>query len=70
MKAAGLKHVRDAIEVLERKATPDEVNDYRKFVLTLSDHVANAHREHGAAESDAEQAAIADITTALGGDGS
>ena len=53
-----------------RKATPDEVNDYRKFVLTLSDHVANAHREHGAAVSDAEQAAIADITAALGGDGS
>ncbi|MGO9891590.1 MAG: hypothetical protein ACLP0L_27325, partial [Solirubrobacteraceae bacterium] len=25
VKAAGLKHVRDAIEVLQRKATPDEV---------------------------------------------
>jgi hypothetical protein len=70
VKAAGLKHVRDAIEVLEQKATPDEVNDYRRFVLTLSDHVANAHREHGDAVSAGEQAAIADITTALGGDGS
>ena len=70
VKAAGLQHVREGIEGLERKATPHEVNDYRRFVLTLSDHVANAHREHGEAESTAEQAAIADITTALGGDGS
>ena len=69
IKTAGLEHVRDAVGVLESKATPDEVNDYRRFVLTLSDHVANAHREHGTAVSDGEQAAIADITTALGGDG-
>jgi hypothetical protein len=66
--AAGLKHVRDAVEVLERKATPDEVNDYRRFVLTLADHVANAHREDGVAVSAGEQTAIADITTALGGE--
>ena len=56
--------------MLQQKATPDEVNDYRRFVLTLSDHVANAHREDGEAVSAGEQAAIADITTALGGDGS
>ena len=70
LKNAGLGEIRDAVGVLETKATPDEVNDYRRFVLTLSDHVANAHREHGVAVSEAEQAAIADITTALGGDGS
>jgi hypothetical protein len=70
LKSAGLDEVRGAVGVLETKATPDEVNDYRRFVLTLSDHVANAHREHGTAVSDGEQAAIADITTALGGDGS
>jgi hypothetical protein len=70
LKNAGLEEVRDAVGVLEGKATPDEVNDYRRFVLTLSDHVANAHREHVTAVSDSEQAAIADITAALGGDGS
>jgi hypothetical protein len=69
-KAAATAHIRDAIGVLDAKATPDEVNDYRRFVLTLSDHVANAHREHGVAVSPGEQTAIADITTALGGDGS
>jgi hypothetical protein len=70
MKNAGLGEIRDAVGVLETKATPDEVNDYRRFVLTLSDHVASAHREDGMAVSGGEQAAIADITSALGGDGS
>jgi hypothetical protein len=69
LKKAGLDELRDAVGVLESKATPDEVNDYRRFVLTLSDHVANAHREHGMAVSGEEQTAIADITSALGGDG-
>ncbi len=55
--------------MVEQKATPDEVNDYRRFVLTVADHVANAHREDGVAVSAGEQTAIADITTALGGDG-
>jgi hypothetical protein len=69
VKSHGLQHVRDAVAVLETKATPDEVNDYRAFVLTLADHVANAHREDGVAVSGGEQAVIADITAALGGDG-
>ena len=69
LKQAGLAQLRDAVGVLESKATPDEVNDYRRFVLTLADHVANAHREDGVAVSGGEQAAIADITAALGGEG-
>ena len=67
VRSHGLQHVRDAVAVLETKATPDEVNDYRAFVLTLSDHVANAHREDGMAVSGGEQAVIADIKAALGG---
>src|ERR1700748_2906045 len=47
VKSNGLQHIRDAVAVLESKATPDEVDDYRRFVLTLSDKVANAHREDG-----------------------
>jgi hypothetical protein len=61
-----LQHLRDAIEVLQRKATPDEVEDYRRFVLTLADKVANAHREGEGAVSGAEQAAIQEISTTLG----
>jgi hypothetical protein len=55
--------------VLESKATPDDVNDYRRFVLTLADKVANAHSEDGMAVSGPERAVIADITEALGGSG-
>jgi hypothetical protein len=66
LKQHGLQHLRDAVELLERKATPDEVAGYRRFVLTLADKVANTHREGGAGVSEAERGAIAEISTALG----
>ncbi len=66
LKQHGLQHVRDAVALLERKANPDEVQDYRRFVLTLADKVASAHREGGAAVSDAEQTAIEAISESLG----
>jgi hypothetical protein len=47
LKQHGLQHLREAVELLERKATAEEVEDYRQFVLTLADKVANAHREGG-----------------------
>ncbi|MBV8218127.1 MAG: hypothetical protein JO325_06675 [Solirubrobacterales bacterium] len=70
VKSNALQHVRDAIAVLSSKATPEEVDDYRRFVLTVSDHVAKAHREDGVEVSPGEQAVIGEITQALGGDGS
>src|ERR1700710_238015 len=45
LKQHGLQHLRDAVELLERKATPQEVDDYRRFVLAVADKVAHAHRE-------------------------
>jgi len=66
LKQHGLQHLREAVALLERKATAEEVDDYRRFVLTLADKVANAHREHGVSVSDAERAAIAEISAALG----
>ena len=51
LKQHGLQHLRDAVSVLEQKATPQEVDDYRRFVVTLANKVANAHREHGQAVS-------------------
>ena len=61
-----LQHLRDAADVLQRKATPQEVEDYRRFVATLAEKVANAHREEGVAVSNAEQAAIDEISKSLG----
>jgi hypothetical protein len=66
LKQHGLQHLRDAVELLERKATAEEVEDYRRFVLTLADRVANAHREGGEMVSDAERAAIEEISASLG----
>ena len=66
LKQHGLRHLRDAVELLERKATPGEVEGYRRFVLTLADKVASAHREGGASIGDAERAAIAEISMSLG----
>jgi hypothetical protein len=66
LKQHGLAHLRDAVALLEQKATPRETNEYRSFVVTLAHKVAAAHREHGQEVSDAEQAAIDEIAGALG----
>ena len=66
LKQAGLQHLRDAVGVLTEKAQPQEAEDYKAFVLTLADKVANAHREDGVNVSDAEQQAIGEIADALG----
>jgi hypothetical protein len=65
LKQSGLQHLRDSVALLQSKATPDEVDEYRKFIVTLSQKVAHAHREHGQEVSDAEQLALNDITDAL-----
>ncbi len=62
----GLQQLRDAVALLEQKATPQEVDDFRRFVVTLAKNVANAHREGDVAVSDAERAAVEEITAALG----
>ena len=69
LRQGSLRHLRDAVALLETKATPAEVGDYRRFILTLAEKVANAHREHGQSVSDAEKQAIDEIALALGADG-
>jgi hypothetical protein len=66
LKTHGLQLLRDAVALLATKASVEEVGEYRQFIITLSQHVAAAHREHGVEVSEAEQAAINDITEALG----
>jgi hypothetical protein len=69
LKEHGLQLLRDAIELLEGKATADEVDGYRGFVLAVADKVASAHREGGVAVSEHERAAIDEITGAMAGTG-
>jgi hypothetical protein len=66
----GLGQVRDAVALLESKATAEERDDYRRFVINLANEVAAAHREHGQDVSPAEAEAIQQITAALGTTGS
>jgi hypothetical protein len=65
-KAAGTAHLQDAVAILEQKATPEDVEGYKQFVLTLAGKVAHAHREDGQEVSPAEQAAIDEIAAVLG----
>jgi hypothetical protein len=66
LKEATVKHLRDAVGVLESKATPEELDGYRRFVLALAERVASAHKEDGQTISGREQAAIDEISAALG----
>jgi hypothetical protein len=60
----------DATALLGDKATAEERDDYRRFVVTVASKVAAAHREGGKQVSQEEQQAIEDIKTSLGIDGS
>jgi hypothetical protein len=66
LRERGLQHLRDAVSLLASKATGEEVEGYRLFVLTLADKVAAAHREGGQAQSPQETEAIQEIAAALG----
>jgi hypothetical protein len=69
LRERSLTHLREAVGTLDGKVTPQELEDYRSFVLLLAEKVARAHREGARDEdpvSDAERAAIADVAGALG----
>jgi hypothetical protein len=70
LRESGLGHLRNAVALLEAKATTEELDDYRRFVLTLASKVAAAHREGGQSVSPAEAEAIQQIAAALGAPGS
>ncbi len=59
--------LRKAIAILESKGTDDEVVEYKRFVFSLADNVARAHKEGGflgiggTEVSDHEQAALDEI---------
>jgi hypothetical protein len=61
-----------AIAILEAKASSAEVDAYKRFVMTVAQAVASAHKEGGVLGiggkqiSDAENQALDEISTALG----
>ena len=63
-----LGQIRDAVALVTAKATPEELGDYRLFVVTLAKKVAAAKKEKGSEDgvSPAEAEAITAIEGALG----
>jgi hypothetical protein len=70
--ALGQERLREAMRVVEDKATPEEVDAYKKFVMTVAQAAAAAHKEGGflgiggKQVSDAEEKALDDISITLG----
>ena len=65
LKEQTLQQLRDAVALLSSKATPEEVDDYRSFVMNVANRVANAHKEDGVAIGPDEQAVIEEIVASL-----
>ncbi|HEY6397268.1 MAG TPA: hypothetical protein VIX82_07420 [Solirubrobacteraceae bacterium] len=64
--------IRAAMRIVEAKATPAEADAYKRFVMTVAQAVASAHKEGGVLGiggkqiSDAENQALDEISNALG----
>ncbi|MFL5908849.1 MAG: hypothetical protein ACJ75Z_14780 [Solirubrobacterales bacterium] len=70
LKERSLQHLQDAVALLRAKASDEEVEEYRKFIVGLASRVAEARREgflglSGERVSEDERAAIAEIEAAL-----
>lgn len=70
---ASTQRLREAVGLLEQKGTPEDVEAYRAFVLSLAEAAASAHKEGGflgvggQEVSDEERAAMDEIRSTLGG---
>jgi hypothetical protein len=67
------QRLREAIDLVESKATPEEVQAYRQFILSLADTVAHAHKEGGflgiggKEVSESEQKVLDELAATAGG---
>jgi hypothetical protein len=67
LKEHGLQRIREAVALVDQKASAEEAADYRRFVTSLAQRVAGAKSEGGDDRAgEAESAAIAEISQALG----
>jgi len=68
---AASQRLSEALRILGEKATPDEVEAYKRFVLSVAEAAARAHKEGGfigiggKEVSEAEQAALDQISAEL-----
>lgn len=72
LRSQGQERLREAVRLLEQKATPDEVDAYKRFVLAVAEKAAEAHKEGGflgvggEEVSENEKTALDEIAAALG----
>jgi hypothetical protein len=65
------ERLREATRIVEEKATPEEAEEYRRFILRVADVVAHAHKEGGVLGiggkevSEQEQAVLDELTGVL-----
>jgi hypothetical protein len=70
--SATAERLREAMRLVDEKATPEEADVYRRFVMTVAQAAATAHKEGGFLGvggkeiSDAENQALDEISTTLG----
>ncbi len=68
---ASSERLREALGLLEQKASPDEADAYKRFVLAVAEAAARAHKEGGfmgvggKQVSDEEEAALDEIAATL-----
>ncbi len=68
----GLQLLRDAVALLEGRATEDEIDSYRGFVMGIAERVAHAHKSGGILGiggqevSENERLALEEIREAIG----
>jgi hypothetical protein len=66
------EHILEAVRLMQEKATPEEAEEYRQFILRVADVVAHAHKEGGVLGiggkevSEQEQAALDQLASTLG----
>jgi hypothetical protein len=66
------EHLRQAVRLLQEKATPEDVDAYRNFVMDVAEAAAKAHKEGGfigiggKEVSEKEQVALNEVQAALG----
>ena len=72
VRSEGLQRIREATELVESKATTEEAEGYKRFIVTVADTVAHAKKEGGVLGiggkqvSEQERAAIEEIASTLG----
>ena len=72
LRSDGVARIKEATDLLERKAQPEEVEAYKRFILTVAETAARAHKEGGflgiggTEVSDKEQAVLDELAGTLG----